>query len=426
MTDAVSRISELSKFGWVLGLERMHVLLDKLGNPHKDLKVIHVAGTNGKGSVCRYIYRVLQTAGYHCGLFTSPFLEIFNERIEFDGAYISDSDLQKCSDRVLDKVSEMTEEGYESPTEFEVITAVAFLYFYEKNTDYVVLEVGLGGRGDSTNVVEKPLASIITSISLDHTDRLGDTIAEIAGEKAGIIKEGCPVITASDHPDAIEVFREICRKKHAKLYDSQEIPYEIREENLTGTEFTAEIFGDSYEIEISMPGRHQVQNAVCALYALAVLNREGKIRVDKQAILSGMKEARQNGRLELMGRKPDVLIDGAHNPDGANALTETICRFCSGKKILMVVGFLADKEVDEALDYFLNITKDFVATEPDNPRKLAASELAVGIEKKGGSAVVKPSVKEAAEYALSQKEDYDVILFSGSLYLIGAVRGIIK
>ena len=134
-----------------------------------------------------------------------------------------------------------------------------------------------------------------------------------------------------------------------------------------------------------MPGRHQVQNAVCALYALAVLNREGKIRVDKQAILSGMKEARQNGRLELMGRKPDVLIDGAHNPDGAKALTETICRFCSGKKILMVVGFLADKEVDEALDYFLNITKDFVATEPDNPRKLAASELAVGIEKKGGS-----------------------------------------
>lgn len=426
MTDAVSRISELSKFGWVLGLERMHVLLEKLGNPHRDLKVIHVAGTNGKGSVCRYIYQVLQTAGYHCGLFTSPFLEVFNERIEFDGAYISDSDLQKCSDRVLDKVSEMTEEGYESPTEFEVITAVAFLYFYEKNTDYVVLEVGLGGRGDSTNVVEKPLAGIITSISLDHTDRLGDTIAEIAGEKAGIIKEGCPVITASDRPDAMEVFRDVCRKKHAKLYDSQEISYEIREESLTGTEFTAEIFGESYEIEISMPGRHQVQNAVCALYALAVLNREGKIRVDKQAVLSGIKEARQNGRLELMGRKPDVLIDGAHNPDGAKALTETIRRFFSGKRILMVIGFLADKEVDEALDYFLNITKDFVATEPDNPRKLAASELAAEIEKKGGSAVVKPSVKEAAEYALSQKEDYDAILFSGSLYLIGAVRGIIK
>ena len=241
-----------------------------------------------------------------------------------------------------------------------------------------MLEVGAWRQRGFHQCGGKPLASIITSISLDHTDRLGDTIAEIAGEKAGIIKEGCPVITASDHPDAIEVFREICRKKHAKLYDSQEIPYEIREENLTGTEFTAEIFGDSYEIEISMPGRHQVQNAVCALYALAVLNREGKIRVDKQAILSGMKEARQNGRLELMGRKPDVLIDGAHNPDGAKALTETICRFCGGKKILMVVGFLADKEVDEALDYFLNITKDFVATEPDNPRKLAASELAVG------------------------------------------------
>ena len=425
MTDAVSRISELSKFGWVLGLERMHVLLEKLGNPHRDLKVIHVAGTNGKGSVCRYIYQVLQASGYRCGLFTSPFLEVFNERIEFDGAYISDSDLQKCSERVLDKVSEMTEEGYESPTEFEVITAVAFLYFYEKNTDYVVLEVGLGGRGDSTNVVEKPLVSVITSISLDHTDRLGGTIAEIAGEKAGIIKEGCPVVTASERPEAIEVFRETCLKKHTDLYDSSEVTCEILEESLSGTRFTAEILGELYEIEISMLGRHQVQNAVCALYALAVLNREGKIRADKQAVLSGMKEARQNGRLELMERKPCVLIDGAHNPDGAKALAETIERFFHGKRILMVTGMLADKEVDEAFDSFLGITKDFVATEPDNPRKLAAAELAARIEKKGGRAVVKPSVKEAALYALSQKENYDVILFTGSLYLIGAVRGII-
>ncbi len=188
--DAISKIHEFLRFGTVLGLERMNALLSKLDNPQEDLKVIHVAGTNGKGSVCRYIYEALREAGYRTGLYTSPYLEVFNERIEMDGAYISDEDLEQLTNRVLEKVEEMTAEGLESPTEFEVVTAIAFLYFSEKKADYVVLEVGLGGRGDSTNVVKKPLASVITSISLDHTDRLGNTIGEIAAEKAGIIKEG--------------------------------------------------------------------------------------------------------------------------------------------------------------------------------------------------------------------------------------------
>lgn len=193
--DAISKIHEFLRFGSVLGLERMNVLLEKLGNPHRDLAVIHVAGTNGKGSICRYVYEVLQAGGYQTGLYTSPYLEVFNERIEFDGSYITDQELELYTAKVLEKAREMVEEGLESPTEFEVVTAIAFLYFREKQADYVVLEVGLGGRGDSTNVVEQPLCSIIASISLDHTDRLGDTIAAIAGEKAGIIKAGCPVIT---------------------------------------------------------------------------------------------------------------------------------------------------------------------------------------------------------------------------------------
>lgn len=423
--DAISKIHQFQKFGWVLGLERMNELLKRLGNPHRDLKVIHVAGTNGKGSICRYIYEVLQAAGYHCGLFTSPFLEIFNERIEFDGEYISDEDLQECSDAVLTEAEKMVEEGLESPTEFEVVTAIAFLYFYKKGTDYVVLEVGLGGRGDSTNVVEKPLVSVIASISLDHTDRLGETIAEIAGEKAGIIKKGCPVVTSTDRTDAMEVFREKCEKLNAPLYDSRTISCSIVKESLEGTVFTAEVFGENFEIEISMTGRHQVQNAVAALTALCLLRKEEKIRVSDAQLSAGMKRAKQIGRFEIMGKNPYVIIDGAHNPDGAKALKEAVNKWFRGKRILMTVGILADKEVEQVVDTFLEITTEFVTTQPDNPRKLSAEILADMIEKKGGHAVCRENPAEAAAYAEEIKKDYDLILFAGSLYLIGMIRGML-
>lgn len=423
--DAISKIHQFQKFGWVLGLERMNELLKRLGNPHRDLKVIHVAGTNGKGSICRYIYEVLQAAGYHCGLFTSPFLEIFNERIEFDGEYISDEDLQECSDAVLTEAEKMVEEGLESPTEFEVVTAIAFLYFYKKGTDYVVLEVGLGGRGDSTNVVEKPLVSVIASISLDHTDRLGETIAEIAGEKAGIIKKGCPVVTSTDRTDAMEVFREKCEKLNAPLYDSRTISCSIVKESLEGTVFTAEVFGENFEIEISMTGRHQVQNAVAALTALCLLRKEEKIRVSDAQLSAGMKRAKQIGRFEIMGKNPYVIIDGAHNPDGAKALKKAVNKWFRGKRILMTVGILADKEVEQVVDTFLEITTEFVTTQPDNPRKLSAEILADMIEKKGGHAVCRENPAEAAAYAEEIKKDYDLILFAGSLYLIGMIRGML-
>ena len=213
---AIGKIHEFEKFGSILGLERMTKLLDILGNPQDELKVIHVAGTNGKGSTCKFIYSVLQECGYKVGLYTSPFLEIFNERIELDGAYISDNDLAQYTDRVLAAVKQMTDAGLQSPTEFEVITAIAFLYFKEKKADYVVLEVGLGGRGDSTNVCKKPLISVITSISYDHTDRLGNTLAEIASEKAGIIKDGCPVVTSAEADEALAVIEQAAAEHGSK------------------------------------------------------------------------------------------------------------------------------------------------------------------------------------------------------------------
>lgn len=424
--DAISKISEFQKFGWVLGLERMEVLLEKLGNPHEKLKVLHVAGTNGKGSVCRYLYESLQAGGYRCGLFTSPFLEVFNERIEFDGAYISDADLQRCSDMVLAKTEEMISEGFESPTEFEVITAVAFLYFKEKNADFVVLEVGLGGRGDSTNVVKQPLCSIITSISLDHTDRLGETIEEIAGEKAGIVKEECPVITGVSNEEAMWVLRHKAIEKHTPIFNALENPCEILEETAEGTHFQARVLGEDYDLTISMAGAHQVQNAVTALTALTLINKRGDIVLSKEQIAAGFKKAKQIGRFEVMQKAPFVILDGAHNPDGARALRDTVLRHFAGKKILMVTGILADKEVDTVLDFFLEITGDFVATEPDNPRKLSAETLSEKIQKRGGHVRCCSRAEEAVRCAKGLYEAYDVILFTGSLYLIGKIRGFIN
>lgn len=421
--NAISKIHEFLRFGSVLGLERMNVLLEKLGNPQDDLKVIHVAGTNGKGSICRYVYEVLQAGGYKTGLYTSPFLEVFNERIEYNGVYITDEELEIYTKDVLAKADEMVAEGMESPTEFEVVTAIAFLYFREKHADYVVLEVGLGGSGDSTNVVKQPLCCITASISLDHTDRLGETIKEIAAEKAGIFKQGCPVITSTRDAEAMEVFTARAAELDAPLYDSSKLSVSVTEETLTGYKFETEVFGEKYNLEISMIGRHQIQNAMAALIGVALMNKEGKIAVPMEAIEAGFKKAKQIGRFEMMRENPYVIIDGAHNPDGSRALLEAASKHFAGRKILMAVGILADKEVDEVLDNFREITCDFVATEPDNPRKLAAEELAAKIEKTGGNCIVKKSPKEAAAYVKTQYENYDVILFAGSLYLIGEIRG---
>ena len=423
--DAVNKIHEFLRFGSVLGLERMTILLEKLGNPQKDLKVIHVAGTNGKGSVCRYIYEALRMEGYKAGLYTSPFLEVFNERIEFDGKYISDTDLNFYTDMVLEKVREMTEEGNESPTEFEVVTAVAFLYFSAKKTDYVVLEVGLGGRGDSTNVVKKPLVSIISSISLDHTDRLGHTIPEIAFEKAGIIKSGVPVIVGTDRKDAMRVFEKKAEEMNAPLYKARELVYNLERDSLEGCTFTVGINGKEYKISISMTGRHQIENAITALYAIIIMVENGSLKISEESVKKGFLKARQIGRFEIMQKNPYIIIDGAHNPDGTRVLKNTVLRYFENKKILILMGILADKE-KTLIDNMMMIGKEFVITEPDNPRKMNAEDLALYIEKRGGSCKVFKKPSEAVRYAKTRLSDYDLLLCAGSLYLIGEIRGLLK
>lgn len=425
--DAIERIHEFDRFGSILGLERMNLLLEKLNHPEKDLKVIHVAGTNGKGSVCRYIYEALGENGYKVGLYTSPFIQCFNERIQAEGTYISNEELEIYTSMAVEKTEEMVHEGFDSPTEFEVVTAVAFLYFAAKKLDFVILEVGLGGTGDSTNVIKEPLISIITSISMDHTDRLGNTLSEIAGEKAGIIKPGVPVVSNVSQRDAAAVIAKKAYEKGCVLYDASKLKYGIRAESPVGYEFDMEIYGTDYSgVRIGMPGRHQVENAKTALIAMELLRKQGIIKVNRENLYRGMEQARQPGRFEVFPGEPCMVLDGAHNAAGAEALRRTMKECFPDCKILVVTGMLADKDTEKITEELCGISSLFIATEPDNPRKLPAAELAELLTKKGASCKIAESAAEAFRMALEHEAAPEVILFAGSLYLIGEVRGKFK
>lgn len=419
----IDRIHEFNRFGMVLGLDRMEELLRRLGNPQDDLKVIHVAGTNGKGSVSKYLEEGLSACGYKMGLYTSPYIETFNERIRYDGADISDEDLEYYGQKVVSAAEAMVADGLDSPTEFEVVTAIAFLYFADRQADITILEVGLGGIGDSTNVVKSPLASVITSISYDHMAQLGSSLAEIAVNKAGIIKTGCPVIANVPQRDAAKI---IARKAYAmgsRLYDISGIRAAVSDETPFSQKVSMELYEKSYsDVEISMVGRHQAENLKTALATLEILRKSGAVKLDREALYEGLKRARQPGRFEVISEDPLIIIDGAHNEAGAQALQETMAQHFAGKKILLVAGILADKEIDSIVKFLTKITDHIIVTEPDNPRKLAAEKLAEHVADFGVAAEAVPDVEAAVHRAKELADGYDVILFAGSLYLIGDVR----
>lgn len=431
------KIHQFNRFGMKLGLERMNTLLKKLGDPHEDLEVIHVAGTNGKGSVSKFIEEGLRACGYKIGLYTSPFIERFNERIRFDGADISDKELEIYGTRVIDAAKEMVSEGFESPTEFEIVTAIAFLYFKEKDTDIAVMEVGLGGIGDSTNVVSRPLASVICSISYDHMDRLGDSLEKIAAEKAGIIKTGCPVISnVSDRSAAVVIARAAYRKR-SPLYDISKIRYEIYEDTPYSQKVSMEIYEKDYSgIETVMIGKHQAENLKTALATLEVLRKRRKIKIEKEKLYDGLLKARQPGRFEIFrwkghdgteeGMQKIVILDGAHNEAGAEALKNTVKKYFKNKRILMITGILADKQIDRITEHFSEITDNMIATEPDNPRKLESEKLASILKEKSVNVRTAKNPEEAFALAGRMEDEWDVLIVAGSLYLIGVMRRMIR
>ena len=451
----IDRIHEFNRFGMVLGLSRMEELLRRLGDPQDTLNMIHVAGTNGKGSVSKYLEEGLSACGYKMGLYTSPYIERFNERIRFDGADISDADLEYYGQKVIDAAEAMVADGQDSPTEFEVVTAIAFLYFAGKKADITILEVGLGGMGDSTNVVKHPLASVITSISYDHMAQLGSTLAEIAVNKAGIIKTGCPVISNVPERDAAKIIARNAYAMGSRLFDVSGIRAEVSNQTPFSQTVSMELYEKSYsDVEISMVGKHQAENLKTALATLEILRKSGAVKLDREALYAGLKRARQPGRFEIISgswpaagaggevcpaggaggpedqgmpeagdeNKPLVIIDGAHNEAGAQALQETMAQYFAGKKILLVAGILADKQIDSIVKFLTKITDQIIVTEPDNPRKLAASELAKHMADAGVTAEAVSDAEAAVARAKELADGYDVILFAGSLYLIGDVR----
>lgn len=429
--ETIEKIHSFQKFGSKLGLERMEKLMELLGNPQDNMKVIHVAGTNGKGSVCRYLYTVLKEAGYKVGLYTSPFLQRFTERIECNGMEIPPQDLVRVSQEVFAKVDEMLSLGLDSPTEFELVTAIGFCYFKDKDIDFLVLEVGLGGTGDSTNIVKNPVATAITSISYDHMEYLGDTLEKIAIEKAGIIKKGIPVISNVKVATAAREIEKIALEKGSPYYGGKlgNVCNVVKE--IEGYSFDLQLDEGKFsgqrsypQMFISMIGMHQVENAICAIAIVEVLKEMGILKVTVDEIYSGMKKAFQSGRLEVIHDNPVMIIDGAHNEAGAKALAEVVKEHFQEKKILMVVGMLTDKKIEKLLEQFFLITNDFIATEPDNPRKLDARILCEKIEKSGKNCIAIKDPKEAFEYLKTTMHEYDVILAAGSLYLIGKLREI--
>ena len=423
--NAIERIAEFERFGSVLGLDRIRTLLSRLGEPQKDLKIIHVAGTNGKGSVCRYIYEGLEANDYKVGLYTSPFIEKFEERIEFDHELISRDDLERYTDAVIAEARAMTDEGLESPTEFEIVTAIALCYFKDKNADFVILEVGLGGRGDSTNVIDMPLVSIITSIGYDHMDRLGNTLAEIASEKAGIIKPGVPVVMNVSEREPAVVIARTAYKNGCVLHDVSKTKWYCTENVGYGSCFTTYIEGTDYsDVVISMAGDHQIENAVTALTAIEILRRNSIIKVERSRLYEGFERAVQKGRFEVMDDGVFIL-DGAHNPDGMEALVKTVDDFFYGQRVLTVIGVLEDKDVDGVVELAQYLSDEFIITEPDSPRKMKAGVLAEKFRAKGKECIVCPDPKDAVKKAKEMSDDYDAVICAGSLYLIGKIRTIL-
>lgn len=419
-TAALKYIHALHRFGRKPELTRMQRLLEKLGNPQRQLCFIHVAGTNGKGSTATMIAAIMREAGLHTGLYTSPYVLDFRERIALDGRMIGKQELSDLTAQVAAKAAEVESE-YEAPREFEFITALALLYYSRKPCDIVVLEVGLGGRFDATNVIDPPLAAVITPIGLDHTDLLGDTIAAIAGEKCGIIKPGSLVITSpGQEPEALEVIGSCCTQAGCSLVVPQLPQLHVVQTGLSGSEFTYH----GYPYAITMAGQHQVRNAMTAIDTALSLSGVG-IEITTAQIAQGIKNAYIPGRLEIFPGSPTVLLDGAHNPHGILALRECLFALGAGgtENLVAVIGMLADKNCAEALDIIAPYLREIIVTQPDSPRALPGAELAELAKNYCSSITVEPDPRAAV--ALAKSKGADTILIFGSLYLVSAVRPVL-
>ena len=432
----ISLIEELKKRGSVPGLDAIEGLLEELGHPEDKLKIVHIAGTNGKGSIFAYLSSILIAAGFKVGRYISPTISCYEERFQINGEYITKDKLARLYNIVEEAMKREEEKTGLKPTLFEVETAISFLYFKEEKVDYALIEVGMGGRMDATNVIRHPELTVISSISYDHQAFLGDTLEEIAWQKAGIIKESCPVVLSENSDEVCKVIEQEATKKKVKCIEIKPTDYEVLSETPYGSTF----LWKEQRYETKLPGRHQVSNAVTALAASEYLFRKdyeknnARKAIAKKLDEMNVKSAQQGGiirtcwpgRLEVLKKEPLFYRDGAHNPDGAKKLAAFLQKYFTNKKIIYILGVLKDKEYKKMLRYLMPMAKEVYVFKPKNERGLSAQILADTIKEVADvSVTIESDVNAAVFRALDTAKPDDVLVACGSLSFMEEMEDIL-
>jgi len=413
-TEAIEYIHSVCWKGSIPGLGRTQALLAKMGNPEKKLKFVHIAGTNGKGSTAAMTASILRKAGYRTGLYTSPYIYRFHERMQVDGVEITDEELVAVTEYVKPLAQSMAE----SPTEFELVCCIAFEYFLRKQCDIVVLEVGMGGSFDATNVIETPEVAVITNIGLDHTEVLGDTLEKIAANKAGIFKENGHAVIYRGSPSVEAVFEEDCAKKNTELTKADFASLNLKKHTLDGQVFDC---GQRKDLVLPLLGDHQLHNASVVLSVADTLRKIGW-QITEENIRDGLRDVRWPGRFDIVSRDPLFIIDGGHNPQCIEALVKNIEDYLKDRNVIAITGVLADKDYADMYVPVMPYIRQFVCITPPNPRKLEAAELAQYLRTKGANAVGSESITDGVKTALELAGKDGVVLCFGSLYSIGSIR----
>lgn len=424
--EAMEYMQNLTKFGMNFGLQRITELLRRLGNPHLGLKVIHVGGTNGKGTTTALLAGVLQQAGYRVGTFTSPHLHDYTERYRINGRDIEPERVAQLITDLCPHLEAMVQAGFEHPTEFEVGTALAFSYFAQEAVDYLVLEVGLGGAIDSTNVVQ-PLLTVLTNVSMDHMDYLGSTLEEIATVKAGIIKAGVPVVTAADAPGVVDIITATCREKGCPLTRlGSDVIWSRGDHNRQGQYFNYS--GRDWrwdDLWLPLLGQHQVGNAVTVLAALEVLVSRGEISVTEQQLRQGLASTVWPARLEILGEEPWILIDAAHNYAGARSLGAALDELWPDQRIIMVLGMLGDKERAKVVAELAPRAQGIIITKPNSPRAGEWQQMADQARVYVEQVEIVEDIEKAVLAGLALAGNDGLVCITGSFYMVADARAVI-
>ena len=421
--EATKYMNEARKKGSILGLENMKNLMDKLDNVQDKMKVLHIAGTNGKGSTSAYLSGILMEAGYKVGIYTSPAVFDYLEIFKINNEMISEEEYADILQEIKIKIDEMAAEGMETPTAFEIETGLAFLYFYKNNCDFAVIETGMGGSTDATNIVKKPLLSIITPVSMDHMEFLGNTLTEIAHKKAGIIKEGCRVVSACQNEEVAYVIKEEAEKKNSSLFVAGDA------KGVLGKDYTDICYkgtdNNEYYVTTSMLGSFQIQNVATAIEA-AISLREAGVKISNEDIRQGIKKTVWHGRFEKIGESPDIYFDGGHNPGAAVNIRNTVEIYFTNRKIIYIIGVLADKDYDKVLEITAPLATEIITvTPPDNVRALDGKILMEAVKEYNENVTYADSLQEAVRRGKEAAGEEGVVIIFGSLSYLGRIKRIV-